>query len=224
MKIVQNKVLMERYVEKIRKSNLISPSFFSEMKLAVYKKNEFIYHQEEVLNNIYILVDGSIRVSYATSNGKETTFRILKQPRIVGEIELILDSPALSSVEALDTTYCFLLSLSRSRNTLLNDVVFLKHVSYNLADALTVSNNLSSINQNFSPKSRVVSYILSTRKETSFQFDYKVVASIIGTSERHVFRIISGLIQDGIIEKQKHGFRIIALDSLADLAGDSYII
>lgn len=224
MKMIQNRELMEKYFEKIGKSNLISPSFFKEMKLVMYKKNEFIYQQEDILDNIYIFVEGKIRVSYATSNGKETTFRTLQQPRIVGEMELILDNPALSSVEVLDTTYCLLLSLAHSRDTLLNDVVFLRHVSYNLADALTVSNNLSSINQNFSPKSRVVSYILSTKKGNSFQFDYKAVASLIGTSERHVFRIMSGLIQEGVIEKQKNGFLILELDSLTGLAGDSYII
>ena len=224
MKIIKDKEERSRYLEKAADSHILSPSFFPDMQLVLYERNEKIYHQEEELDYIYILIHGKVKVSCSSSNGKETIFRILDKPRIMGEMELISGSGAFTDVEAVETTHCFLLPVNTCRNSLFQDIEFLRYCCFNMAEALSLANNQSSINQNFSPKSRVVSYILSVQSKDTFSFDYKIVSNITGISERHVFRIISSLLQDGLIEKKQKKFCILDLEQLQQLAGDFYII
>lgn len=157
------------------------------------------------------------------SNGKENVLRLLKEPRIVGEIELILDIPAATTLLAMETTHCIIIPLGRCRSLLLKDAVFLKAVSYNMAEALFIMDNNASINQSFSPKNRVVSYILSTEHNLHFQIDLKNLPNIIGISDRHLFRIISELLEDDMIRKDSDGYSISNLPELELIAGDLYL-
>lgn len=223
MKILQNPELLDSYIKRNKINNMIHPSLNQYMQLAQFEKKEYLYHQDENLDSLYLFVKGKIKVSYSMSNGKENVLRLLKEPRIVGEIELILDIPAATTLLAMETTHCIIIPLGRCRSLLLKDAVFLKAVSYNMAEALFIMDNNASINQSFSPKNRVVSYILSTEHNLHFQIDLKNLPNIIGISDRHLFRIISELLEDDMIRKDSDGYSISNLPELELIAGDLYL-
>lgn len=224
MKIVHDQQKILSYRSKLEALQMLSTSFQPHMNFVMFDKHEFLYHQEDEMNYLYIFMSGKVKVSYLSSNGKETIFRFITQPRIIGEMELILDNNGFTDVEVVEESLCFILPLQTYREALLNDVVFLQHCSFNMAEALILSNNQFSINQNFSPKSRVISYILSIAQHEVFYFDYKTVSNIIGISERHIFRIIRELLQDQFIEKHEKYFRILKQEELENFAGDTYIV
>lgn len=224
MKMLHDDQLLQQYIEKADGYSLLDSSLKQYMTLALFDQDEYIYQQEDELEHLYIFVQGTIKVSYVSENGKETIFRILKQPRFMGEIELLLDSPATCTIQALDPVYCILLPLRNCRDVLLADPVFLRYISRNLAEALYISNNSTSINQNYTPKNRLISYILSIERNSHFYIDLNIATNILGISERHVFRLLSDLIQNELIEKGAGGYRILQKEELIALADTRYIL
>lgn len=220
----QNTELLNHYVEEINKHYLLDTSFSQYMRLSIFEESEYIYQQEDFLEHLYIFVHGSVKVSHFSENGKETIFRILKQPRIMGEIEFLLNSPATCTTQALDPVHCILLPLHICGKSLLQDSIFLKYISINLAEALSVANTITSINQCYSPKARLISYILSIEKNGCFYFDFAIVSKILGISERHLFRIMSNLIQDSFLMKTKSGYKILNRDELIAISKTRYLL
>lgn len=224
MKTIHNQKILQQYIEKTALYGLLDTSLHPYMTLTQFNQDEYVYQQEEQLEHLYIFVKGAIKVSYVSENGKETIFRILKQPRIMGEIELLLDSPATCTIQALTPVYCILLSLRNCHDYLLADPLFLRYISKNLAEALYISNNSTSINQNYTPKNRLIFYILSIEKNNHFYIDFNIVTNILGISERHIFRLLSDLIQEELIIKGVGGYHILHKEELIALADNRYIL
>ena len=74
----------------------------------VYKKNKKIFLEGEESYEIYILIDGELKVTFA--DGKELTR--IKPVGIVGEMGIFTGEPRSASVEA--STDCILLIINRS--------------------------------------------------------------------------------------------------------------
>ncbi len=74
----------------------------------IYKKNEKIFMEGEESHEIYILIDGELKVTFA--NGKELTR--IKPVGIVGEMGIFTGEPRSASVAA--STDCILLIMNRS--------------------------------------------------------------------------------------------------------------
>lgn len=222
MKIIKNDLLLENKIREFNIDSMFYNDYRKHMQLLYFTKKEVIYNQGDNLNGIYILISGEIKVSFSLSNGKENILQKLKAPRIFGEIELLLDKLAPSSVEAIEDAYCIYLSLKECKELLLNDVVFLRDIAYNLSDAIYKSNSKSSINQGLSPKNRLVAYIFDIEKNQEFICDIKEVAEFTGISERHLFRILNELIQKKYIIKEKGYYKIINESALKETIEDLY--
>lgn len=224
MKILHNPDLLKNFIQKNKINSLIDPKLNQYMQLILFDKNDYIYQQEESLKHLYFFIQGKIKVFYSLSNGKENILRFLDKPRIAGEIEFILNRPAATTLQAMEPTYCIILPLKCCGSLLLEDPLFLRTISYNMAEALFTANNNASVNQSFSPKSRIASYILSVAKDGFFRIDLKNLPNIIGISDRHLFRIISEFTQNNVIQKEDHGYSIVDHDELESIAGDLYLI
>lgn len=224
MKTLHNPNLLNTYIKKNKINSLIDSRLNQYMQLILFDKNDYLYHQDEKLEHLYFFVKGKIKVCYSLSNGKENILRFLEKPRIAGEIEFILDRPAATTLQAMEPTYCITLPLKHCGHLLLKDPLFLRTISYNMAEALFAVNNNASVNQSFSPKSRIASYILSVENDSHFGIDLKNLPNVIGISDRHLFRIISELVQSNVIQKEKHGYSILDYDEMEAIAGDLYLL
>ena len=66
-----------------------------------YKKNRVIIHQGDDTNNMFILLQGQMRVYVEDEQGKQLTVRMLKPGDSFGEVALIGEFPRTASVETL---------------------------------------------------------------------------------------------------------------------------
>lgn len=192
------------------------------IKILYFEKDELIYNQGDELKGIYILASGEIKVYFSLKSGKENILRKLKAPRIFGELEFMVEDLAASSVQAVENSYCLYFPNSNCKEILLNDILFLRKISYNLSEAIYKSNSKSSINQSVSPRNRVIAYIFINEKDNKFFCNMKEMSEYTGISERHLFRILNEMMQKKYIVKDKNQYSIINREKMKEVVEDFY--
>ncbi len=72
-----------------------------------YKKNAFIYFEDEQSDQIYLVAEGRVKIGSYTEDGREVTKAILSAGEIFGELGLIGQEKRTDFAQALDdTTIC----------------------------------------------------------------------------------------------------------------------
>ena len=67
---IEDSKKIEEYIKTYEMENLFSDNMKEYMTLYMFNKNEYIYREEEYLENMYFLVDGKAKVSKHLENGK----------------------------------------------------------------------------------------------------------------------------------------------------------
>lgn len=222
MKVVKDNELLKKLMKHIEAKKIFQNDLSRFIEVLYFEKDELIYSQGDKLRGIYVLAYGEIKVYFSLKNGKENILRKLKAPRIFGELEFMVNELAASSVQALKDSYCLYFPNSTCKDILLNDIFFLRKISYNLSEAIYKSNSKSSINQGVSPRNRVIAYIFINEKDNKFFCNMKEMSEYTGISERHLFRIMNEMVQKNYIIKEKNQYSIINRDKMREVIEDFY--
>lgn len=99
------------YFEDIDLYNILCPHKVPNMQerhsFNKYKKNAFIYFEDEQSDQIYLVAEGRVKIGSYTEDGREVTKAILSAGEIFGELGLIGQEKRSDFAQALDdTTIC----------------------------------------------------------------------------------------------------------------------
>lgn len=222
MKVIRDNELLKKLMKNIEAKKIFQNDLSKFIEILYFEKDELIYSQGDELKGIYVLASGEIKVYFSLKNGKENILRKLRAPRIFGELEFMVNELAASSVQALKDSYCLYFPNSTCKDILLNDIFFLRKISYNLSEAIYKSNSKSSINQGVSPRNRVIAYIFINEEDNKFFCNMKEMSEYTGISERHLFRIMNEMVQKNYIIKEKNQYSIINREKMKDVIEDFY--
>ena len=194
------------------------PPYLSQLQKVTFQKNDYICTQGQAITELTYILSGKVKIVRSLFNGKEHILETLNQPQILGDVELMTNQPAGSSVIALEDVQAVQLPLN-NKEELLKDPVFLYQIGRNLAMALHKQGITASTNASYSVKERLATHILNSEEENIFQLSPSILASRFGTSYRHVQRVIKQFIDQGIIEKEAFKtYRILERQTLEKLA------
>ena len=194
------------------------PPYLNQLQKDKKKKNDYICTQGQAITELTYILSGKVKIVRSLFNGKEHILETLNQPQILGDVELMTNQPAGSSVIALEEVQAVQLPLN-NKEELLKDPVFLYQIGRNLAMALHKQGITASTNASYSVKERLATHILNSEEENIFQLSPSILASRFGTSYRHVQRVIKQFIDQGIIEKEAFKtYRILEKKTLEKLA------
>jgi len=197
---------------------VFSASYLSQLQKVTFQKNDYICTQGQAITELTYILSGKVKIVRSLFNGKEHILETLNQPQILGDVELMTNQPAGSSVIALEEVQAVQLPLN-NKEELLKDPVFLYQIGRNLAMALHKQGITASTNASYSVKERLATHILNSEEENIFQLSPSILASRFGTSYRHVQRVIKQFIDQGIIEKEAFKtYRILEKQNLEKLA------
>ena len=197
---------------------VFSASYLSQLQKVTFQKNDYICTQGQAITELTYILSGKVKIVRSLFNGKEHILETLNQPQILGDVELMTNQPAGSSVIALEEVQAVQLPLN-NKEALLKDPVFLYQIGRNLAMALHKQGITASTNASYSVKERLATHILKSEEENIFQLSPSILASRFGTSYRHVQRVIKQFIDQGIIEKEAFKtYRILERQTLEKLA------
>ncbi len=164
----------------------------------VYKKNRVIIRQGDDTNNMFILLQGQMRVFVEDDQGKQLTVRILKSGDSFGEVALIGDFARTASVETMND--CEVAAFTRG-----NYLAFLRdYPEIALALAKTLANMVRDTTEELSSIALSdvygrLSYILEKYAETQDdkkrvpKFTHREIAAMIGSSREMVSKIMKEL-------------------------------
>ena len=197
---------------------VFQPPYLDQLQKVTFQKNDYICTQGKAITELTYILSGKVKIVRSLFNGKEHILEMLNQPQIFGDVELMTNQPAGSSVIALEEVQAVQLPLNNKKE-LLKDPVFLYQIGHNLAMALHKQGITASTNASYSVKERLATHMLSIEEEGVFQLSPSILAASFGTSYRHVQRVIKQFINQGIIEKEAFKtYRILQRQTLEKLA------
>ena len=228
MKRINDKKLLESYIEKFNIDDLFSENMRKHMNLVLWNKNEFICREGEELNNLYFLVEGKTKVCKNMANGKCLLICFDRPLRIIGEVEFMRSNTADCTVQTIEDTYGIEMSFQVVQSKLFNDCKFLLNMCRYLSEKLIVTSTNNSINILYSLENKLASYIYAfvEKEKVNYEFEfegtYNEIAELLGTSYRHLNRTLNKFCDEGILEKKSKVYIIRNLKKLEMLSGDLY--
>lgn len=219
----KNFISIDQIIVNYKLQDYIHNEHYAQIDLVELKKDTILFHQDEFPEYFYIFLEGKLRVYQICSNGKMIILNTCKQPKILGEVELLSNQPTLSYVDLIKDSKLLQIPMDYCRNVMLKDMDFLTKTSLNLAKALYRTQRNNVINLSLSLEDRLASYILALEKDGYFEVDLKELSAMLGTTYRHIQRVFSKFRDLGYVTVHDHGYLITNLEGLENHNLDDYI-
>lgn len=187
-------------------------------------QGDYILKEGDPISYLYFVVAGKAKVCRSVSNGKQLLLCFFLSEGIIGDLEMMTEqTTAFATLQAVTDFTCIALPLSRYAKALRENPIFMNHIARGLAKKLIQSDTNSAITILHSVQERLCAYICQTAQNDLFHEMLTDVASLLGTSYRHLLRCLDRLCLDGVLKKSPCGYLIIDAQELKCRAGDFYL-
>ena len=222
---IENEILLSSFIEKYKLNQFLSTFHINQMNLYRISKGEMIYNFGEEIEEMYFIVEGKVKIFVTTPDDKSMILRFQKALVLIGEVEFVHNDPAFHSVEASTECWAIGLSYQLLRENLKDNTGFLQFLLEEIAYKFRTRTSALSINVLYPVEVRFASYLLSvlTKETGAFQEEMgqsslSEIAEMVGTSYRHLNRIIQKMCVEGTIERENGSIHILNLERLKELA------
>lgn len=211
---------MKQYIEQYQLQNVLPQQLLALMSLKTFKKGDYVITQGEQPEYMYFLVEGRLKIFTASDEGKKLIIAFTQPFNVLGDIEFVQRKPYLNTVEAITDGKMLALPISIIHEQGLQHSPFTSYLLDTLTGKFYANAYSSHFNLLHSVDVRFASYLLSITEETDDVsiHDIRDVADLIGTSYRHLNRIIRQLCEEGLIERAQRTIRILNREQLYKLA------
>jgi len=226
MESISNKDLIYSFSDRFKLKLIVNDETLDKMKLYKFNKGECICSNGDKLDHLYFLVKGKLKIYTTLENGRSILLRFYKPLSIVGDIELLTSYKVKFNVESLGESYLLALSFDDIKKYTYNDPEFLRFVIKHLSHKLYTNSNSNIINILYPVENRLASYLLSiSLDENNFFHTEEIktsnlteIAELLGTSYRHINRVINKFVVEDIIIRDKGLLVIKDIDKLKELS------
>lgn len=231
MNSINDSKMLNFFIEKYELHEIFEEEIIHSMKLYSFEKGEFICRRGEKLSHLYFLVAGKLKVSTTLPNGKSLLLRFYKPLSIIGDIELLTEYDVRCDVECTSEATVIAVWYKDIINYSYNNPEFLRFIIKNLSHKIYTVSNFTAINLLYPVENRFASYLVSTALDecnSLYQEEIKTskltdIASLLGTSYRHLNRVIKDLVAKNIIKREKGLIVVKDIERLKELAsGNMY--
>ncbi len=226
---VHDQKLLNYYYDKYDIQSKFSSDMTDYFKLYRIERNENVYEVHEFLDNFYFLVAGTLKVYFVLENGRMILMRFIKPLGVAGDLEIGIDRMVKTTVNAVTDCYLIGIDINLLKTLTNDDPVFMRFIIGSLGRKLSAVSNAMAINLGYPLENRFAGYLLSIsdlvedrRVQEIKTFDLKEISMMLGTSYRHLCRVIKDFSDLGYIEKKKSQIIIKDFESLEKLSGGFY--
>jgi CRP-like cAMP-binding protein len=225
MKEWKDKEQLQSYLDFYKLGSIFSEQIFPHLSLYYFEQGELICSQGDPSEYLYLLVEGKVKI-FTTSPEGRTLILSFKTPlELIGDIEYVRDIDIINTVEAVSSVYMIGVHHRWLRKYGKDYAPLLQFLLDIITRKFTIKSNSMSFNMMYPVEVRLASYLLSVSFDESeshfneqLSINIKDAANLIGTSYRHLNRVIGQFCAEGMIERSKGSILVKDRDGLSALA------
>lgn len=211
------------YINILKKQHMMNENNYQYFELCQFHKGDYLLYQGQVLDYLYILVEGKLKTSHTTANGLTVLNCFAKPISIIGEVEFLNQREVINDICALDAVKCLRISIELYQDILFHDSLFMRYLAQTISCKLYDTNHNSSISMNYPVENRLASYLISCEDHFIIEDNFVFVAEMIGCSYRQLQRVLNDFCQKKYMRKIKRScYEILDISALQLLGQDLY--
>ena len=226
----EEQLRIKQWLTEYNMVELFHETTFAQMSIKQLQSGELLIKNGEQLQHLYIQVEGKLKISTALPNGRTLLLRFCQPISLLGDIELINGEQAKVFAEAVNTSTVIVVPFVALQKYEMKHAQFLRYLLDHISHKLNSISLSASVNVLTSVESRFASYLISISQNTE-HLKFKrgelettkltEIAELLGTSYRHLNRVIKKFVDKGLILKHYNGIVIKDMDGLKKLSNGS---
>lgn len=196
------------------------------LQLFSFTEGEDLFVPGEKLDRLYFLVEGKIKIYTLTPEGQSLINRFKKPLAVIGDVEYVKQSAVLNSVEAVSSGEMIGFPYTALKDLEKEHPAILRFLLEMVAHKFYTESHFTSMHMLYPVEVRLAGYLLSISsvgEGTAFHQEMRTsnlseLAEWIGTSYRHLNRVLRKMEADEVIERSRGSIMIKNLQELRLLA------
>jgi CRP/FNR family transcriptional regulator, putaive post-exponential-phase nitrogen-starvation regulator len=219
MRVIQPEKTIQHYVSAFDMTRFLNSDLLRHLQLFHFPAYTNIYIAQDEQHYLYFLVEGTVQCSHYHLNGKLAVLALSSPFAAIGDLEILSQERVRSNVISMQETTMLGIASSIVHHYGANDPRFLRFLIDQLREKLFKSTDLQ-VNQVLPVINRLAVYILA---QPTYDVDAVVLpgkeelASLMGTTPRHLNRVLRELLELGAIGTGYPLVRILNRSVLQDL-------
>ena len=211
------------YLERYQLGHVFDESLRKAMYIQMFAPGETLCRQGDVSHELYLLVEGKLKITHMSATGKRLVLSFKHPFDLVGDIEFVRKIDLMNTVEAVTPVTVLRIAYPDLEEARLHHSAFLLFLLETITKKFELKSHTLSFNLLYPVEVRLASYLLSMTPNTNAFASKELVdaADLIGTSYRHVNRVLRQFVDDGLIHRTQHTIEIIDRDGLMERVGES---
>ncbi|MEK4762708.1 cyclic nucleotide-binding domain-containing protein [Viridibacillus sp. FSL E2-0187] len=226
MKKIENHEQLNNYLKEYQLESIFNKSLIEHLALYSFEQGEDICSQGDTSQYLYILVKGKIKIFTSSSEGRKLILSFKTPLYLIGDIEYVQDIDIINTVEAVSPVIMIGIQYQWLKKFGSEYTPLLRFLLETVTRKFYIKSNFLSFNLLYPVEVRLASYLLSisfydsdANNDSGLSINrLRDVADLIGTSYRHLNRVIQQLCAEGLIERTKESIIVINRDALSTLA------
>jgi len=214
---------IKSYISNYQLDQIFSKDTLEHIQVITLSAGEYLVYNGDEVNQLYMLVHGKLKIFTALPNGRTMLLRFAYPFSLLGDIELIENETAKVQVELMEDSVFLTLSHRIIQELEMNRPEFLRYLLKQISSKMDANFLSATMNILTSVEQRFASYLLSM-SEAETHYPYRKdelgssklteIAEMLGTSYRHLNRVVRKFTDEGLILREKKKIIIIDVDSL----------
>lgn len=228
MKELEGREQLNSYLQTHQIESIFNEQLMPHLALYSFEQGELICSQGEASQYLYVLVKGKVKIYTSSPDGKTLILSFKKPLEVIGDIEYVRGIDIINTVEAVTSVRMIGVHHRWLKKYGSDHAPLLQFLLDIITKKFHLKNNSMSLNIMYPVEVRLASYLLSvsfdeadSRLKNQLSISIKDAANLIGTSYRHLNRVITQLCEDGLIERTRGSILVKDREGLRALAGDN---
>jgi CRP-like cAMP-binding protein len=225
----KDKTKLQYFLKKYHLEEIFNKEILANLALYTFEKGQHICRQGEPSNYLYFLVEGKVKIYTSSVEGKTLILSFKTPLDVIGDIEYVQEVATINTVEAVSQVYMLGIPYDVLKKHASNHVPLLQFLLKAITKKFYIKSNVMNMNVLYPVEVRLASYLLSVTFDVKEpQVNGKIsttsltdIANLIGTSYRHVNRVIQKLCAEEILQRKEKFVLIKDREALKTLAGEN---
>lgn len=214
---------INHYLRRYELADLFPEQVQQSMQMEKLSGGEQLLTQGDDSEALFLLVEGKLKISMLSPEGKRLILAFKSPFDLVGDIEYVQGCPLINTVEAVSNTLVIRIPYEVLRKELGDNAAWLQFLLKTITQKFEMKSSAMNFNLLYPVDVRLASYLLSmTPIQPKLNATSLVdMADLIGTSYRHLNRVLLQFQNDGWITKKRGKITILDRASLLAQAGQN---